>query len=503
LRWLLRGLRFFQGSLRAKFLLAIVGLEVALLGSVAVILESHLRTAIFAHTRSQAVSLGTHLAALSAVHLSRDDLVALQQVAEKVTADEPDVLYSIVHRRDGSVAAFSGQREFQGGTHDDPVSQRALLVIRPLLQEITFPVTAEPGYDVAIPIQVAQSQQQWGTLRLGVSLKRAYTQIQQTRQKLLVLTLAGIVCGALLAVWLARRIARPLRQLVAEAQHLAEGSYDRPIQVDAGDELGDLALAFEHMRRSLQCYLSSLADEKDLLQEAHRRIQRTQQQLIQTERLAAVGKLAAGVAHEINNPLAIIRTSIRILQAQTQENDPAMETLKVIEEEINRASRIIRELLGFARPTPTSDVVAINAVVCGLEDLLKDNLHTKKIVPRIILAPGLPQVQISADHLKQVILNLVRNAEDAMPEGGELIIRTALKQDAVELSIADTGCGISAENLGRLFDPFFSTKAPGKGTGLGLSVSYGLVTGANGHIDVESEVGKGTTFRVQLPAYEP
>jgi len=418
-RLILYVLRLIQGSLRAKLLLAIVALEVALMGTVAIVMESQQRAALAEHTGSRAGALGARLAALSPDNLTSENSIALQQEAEQATANEPAVL------------------------------------------------------------------------------------LQQTRQKLLGLTLAALVCGALLAVWLARHMIRPLRQLMAAAQHLAEGSYDCPMQVGTRDEIGDLALAFEHMRRSLQRHLTSLADEKDLLQEANRRIQRTQQQLMKTERLVAVGKLAAGVAHEINNPLAIIRTSIRVLRNQSRDNDPAMETLEVIEEEICRASRIIRELLGFARPNSSRDVVALNAVVCSLEGMLKENLHAQKIVLRIILEPGLPQVQISADHLKQVILNLVRNAEDAMPAGGELIIQTAGKQDAVELSVADTGCGISAEHLGHLFDPFFSTKAPGKGTGLGLSVSYGLIDSANGHIDVESEVGKGTTFRVRLPVYEP
>jgi signal transduction histidine kinase len=132
--------------------------------------------------------------------------------------------------------------------------------------------------------------------------------------------------------------------------------------------------------------------------------------------------------------------------------------------------------------------------------LLTHNLREKQIALTVTLDPALPLVRISADQLKQVILNLVRNAEDAMPHGGELAIRTAYKGQIVEVSITDTGCGIPPEHLEHLFEPYFTTKASGRGTGLGLSVSFGIIRSANGRIDVTSEVGKGSTFRVTLPA---
>jgi C4-dicarboxylate-specific signal transduction histidine kinase len=296
------------------------------------------------------------------------------------------------------------------------------------------------------------------------------------------------------------RISKQIGQLVAGVHTFARGAYGRPIHVDASDEIGYLAQTFEQMRISLQRHLASLADEKRRLEETNRRLQATQQQLIQTERLAAVGQMAARVAHEVNNPLAIIKTAIRIIRHQRQGTAPATEDLQVIEEEIDRIARIIRELLDFARPTPTQDLVQVNAVIQSLEGLLAQNLRERQIALDIVLEPKLPLVGISTDLLKQVILNMVRNAEDAMPQGGELRIRTARKGQMVEVSVTDTGCGIAEEHLGRLFDPFFTTKVQERGLGLGLSVSYGIIKGANGDIAVESEVGKGSTFRVSLPA---
>jgi len=308
---------------------------------------------------------------------------------------------------------------------------------------------------------------------------------------------------ALLAILLAMRISQPISQLVTNVHEFTKGSYDRPIALEASDEIGYLAHAFEQMRRSLQRHLISLADEKRLLEEANRRLQETQQQLIHTERLAAVGKLAARVAHEVNNPLAIIKTAIlRILRNQSQADDPDKEHLQVIEREINRVARIIRELLDFSRPRPSEGAAQVNAVIQNMQGLLEQHLHDKGITLKVIPGLGVPLVRLSMDQLTQVILNMVRNAEDAMPGGGELVIQTAQKGKGVEVSIADTGCGIPAEHIQHLFDPFFTTKAHDKGMGLGLSVSYGIIQNAHGSIEVESKVGMGSTFRVSLPACE-
>jgi signal transduction histidine kinase len=275
------------------------------------------------------------------------------------------------------------------------------------------------------------------------------------------------------------------------------------VQVDARDEIGYLAHAFEQMRASLLRHLESEAEEKRHLEEAYRQLQDTQQQLIQSERMAAVGKVAAQVAHEVNNPLAIIKTAVRIIRNQSAPDSPATGNLQMIEEEISRITRIIQELLEFSRPkTPVQEWVQVNAVIQSLAPLLEHDCREKQIALKTILEPELPLVLISSDQLKQVVLNMVRNAEDAMPQGGELVICTAQQGRFVELSIADMGCGISAEHREHIFDPFFTTKRRGRGMGLGLSVSYGIITAASGRIEVESEVGKGSTFRVSLPAVQ-
>ena len=180
--------------------------------------------------------------------------------------------------------------------------------------------------------------------------------------------------------------------------------------------------------------MESEAEEKRRLEESNRQLREAQQQLIQSERLAAVGKVAARVAHEVNNPLAIIKTAVRIIRNQSAPDSPTTGSLQMIEDEISRIARIIQELLEFSRPPPaTQELVQVNTVIHGLERLLEQDLREKQIALKVILEEGLPQVLISSDQLKQVLLNMVRNAEDAMPQGGDLVIRTAQQGQFVEL----------------------------------------------------------------------
>jgi HAMP domain-containing protein len=279
-----------RGSLRAKFIIVIVSLQIALMGAVIVVVDRNEREAIIEQARLRALSLGMSLATLSEGDLLGYNFAKLEQVAERLAAHDPDVFYTVTHLHDGVVAAYSGRDDLQGTTLDDPVSQQALQAATPLVQEIIIPEAEEPGYDVAIPVIVPGSAKKWGTIRLGFSLRRAYRLIQQTRRDLLLLSLGAIACGTSLAIALAMRISRPVGHLVAAAQELARGAYDRPVRVDAKDELGYLAHAFEQMRASLLRHLENEAAERRRLEESNRQLREAQQQLIQSERMATVGR---------------------------------------------------------------------------------------------------------------------------------------------------------------------------------------------------------------------
>src|SRR5262245_39985504 len=490
------------GNLRVKFTVVIVALQLALMGVITIVIERHQRAGILEQARLRALSLTLSLAALSEGDLFGYNLVKLEQTAEKMVADDQDVLYVIVHLHDGRVAVFSGRDDLRETQLSDPISQRALQATAPLVQELLGVETTVHGYDVAIPMFAPHSAKKWGTIRLGFSLQRVYERIYHTRLTLLSLSLGAIVCGTSLAIMLALWVSRPIRQLVAGVQAFTRGSYDYPLQVDMHDEIGYLACTFVQMRTSLQRHLASLADEQHCLEEANSRLHQMQQQLIQSERLATVGQMAAWVAHEINNPLAIIKTSVRIIQNQNHKNNQIIRRLHSIDGEVSRIAHILRDLLDCSPTDPSQEVMDVNAVIHSLEPLLAPTLQSEQIALRVMLESDLPQVCIASDRLKQVLFNIIRNAEEAMSGRGDLVIQTTRQGDRIQVRIADTGGGIPPEHLGQVFAPFFTTKGHQGGKGLGLAISYGLVASANGHIDVESAVGKGTTFRVSLPVWK-
>ena len=229
--------------------------------------------------------------------------------------------------------------------------------------------------------------------------------------------------------------------------------------------------------------------------------ERMEEQMSQTEKLTSLGLLAAGVAHEVNTPLAVISNYIQMLAKQMPEGDPRHSIIEKIVKQTFRASEIVNNLLNFSR-TGAGELadVDLNRVVEETLSLVAHPLKTSQIRVVKQLTDGLPPVRGSANKLQQVFLNLFLNARDAMPTGGMLEVRTAAHNGSVEIEVVDTGNGIPREHIHKIFDPFFTTKATGRGTGLGLSVTYGIIKEHAGRIDVRSTPGRGTSFHVEFPA---
>jgi two-component system, NtrC family, sensor kinase len=227
---------------------------------------------------------------------------------------------------------------------------------------------------------------------------------------------------------------------------------------------------------------------------------RMEDQLVQTEKLTSLGLLAAGVAHEVNTPLAVISNYIQMLAKQIPSDDPRQKTIERIVKQTFRASEIVNNLLNFSRTGGAQAVeLDVNAIVEETLTLVQHPFKTAHISVAKKYAEPLPPILGSTTRLQQVFLNLFMNARDAMPGGGMLEVRTAAFNGSVEIEVTDTGAGIPPENLHRIFDPFFTTKATGRGTGLGLSVSYGIIKEHAGKVDVRSTPGKGTSFRLEFP----
>ncbi len=227
---------------------------------------------------------------------------------------------------------------------------------------------------------------------------------------------------------------------------------------------------------------------------------RLEDQMVQTEKLTSLGLLAAGVAHEVNTPLAVISNYIQMLAKQIPEDDPRQKTIERIVKQTFRASEIVNNLLNFSRTGGTEPVeVDLNSVLEETLTLVQHPFKTAQVNVVKNYAERLPVILGSTTRLQQVFLNLFMNARDAMPGGGMLEVRTGARNGSVEIEVTDTGAGIPPEHLHRIFDPFFTTKATGRGTGLGLSVSYGIIKEHAGKVDVRSTPGKGTSFRLEFP----
>lgn len=238
------------------------------------------------------------------------------------------------------------------------------------------------------------------------------------------------------------------------------------------------------------------------LETAHRQLKESQRQVLLTSKLAAIGELAGGVAHEVNNPLQIILSRVQLMMLQNRDSAKTIEGLQVIENNVKRISRIIRALLGFAGHNVRDEDWVCFDLGQSLQQayaLVAHQLEQRLIETTIECEEGLPEMVGNVGELEQVFINLILNAHNAMPEGGQLRITARRDGDRVEIRFADTGVGIPPEHLDRIFEPFFTTRSEEGGTGLGLAISYGIIEMHQGTITVESEPGKGATFIIRLP----
>ncbi|MBA7603736.1 Adaptive-response sensory-kinase SasA [subsurface metagenome] len=330
-----------------------------------------------------------------------------------------------------------------------------------------------------------------GILYVGILEKKFVDMKWRTFWTFLGITFVGIIIAAIISYFLASRVVQPIRHLVLASKRIAGGDLDYKVKIKAKDEIRDLADAFNSMA-------SSLRDRDEQLKE------RTKQTIMKSERLATIGQLAAGVAHEINNPLGGILSYSHLVLEDMDTDALGRQNVEKIVVQATRCREIVKGLLDFSRQTePEMSLANVNDILNKALALVEKQALFHNIEVIKYLSPDPIQVMADTSQIQQVFINIIINAAESMDGQGKLELRTETSDDhnSVLVEFTDTGNGIPKENIEKLFDPFFTTKEVGHGTGLGLAISHGIIERHKGSIEVESDVGKGTTFIVSIPLH--
>jgi two-component system NtrC family sensor kinase len=396
----------------------------------------------------------------------------------------------------------------QGDAHEPQVPAEKLALVKSG-RDLTL---LEPGNNdgagylyTYVPVPVNSSRP--SALELCESLDKlvAYRH-ERTARSVVLAALLALVSGIMLLLFGVKMIGRPLEQLTAKANRTGAGDFTGDLLLAGSDELSELATAINRMCAQLA------ANREAIRREADARIAALEQ-LRHAERLATIGRLAAGIAHELGTPLNVVAGRAKLISGEDLSQEEIGECSRIIAEQAARMSNIIRQLLDFARRRPS------RKSSCDLAELLKQVLDLLQTTAKkwgvtfelVLPEEGLPPIAVDEAQMQQVLINLIMNGIQAMPDGGRL--RAAIKferifpplpegareKDCLIIDIADEGEGIRPENIRHLFEPFFTTREVGQGTGLGLSIAYGIVKEHGGWIDVNSDPGTGTCFSVYLP----
>lgn len=393
--------------------------------------------------------------------------------------------------------------------YTDASGQRALAVVRA--------VENEPGCVNASCHSHSASQRILGMVDVSLALAPVTRQIALQQSELAWFTGAAVLVFSFLSVlFIWKVVARPMRQLLRGIQKVAAGDVAQRLSVDSQDEFGELALSFNKMTENLaQAQKENLAWENTLekrVEEKTRDLESAQRALIEREKMASIGKLAATVAHEVNNPLEGILTYARLTLKKLDKNvaeagprGEMQENLQTIERESRRCGDLMRNLLAFARKTPSQrEPNDLNELIRHGLALVRHQMELRGIELKADMKEGLPLALCDAGQIRQVILAILVNATEAMPAGGTLRVSTSVdkSQQNAEMRFRDTGVGIPPEVLPHIFDPFFTTKENQQNTGLGLAVAHSILEQHGGAISVKSAPGQGTEFTVTLPLHE-
>ncbi len=609
--------------LRYRVVLANACMLILLLGVLILTLVWFQNRSIRQQLEQRGEAIAQSLVATSTKALLNYDYITLEQFANQA-AQDPNILYVVVHDKENRVAGFSNRPDLQGKKLTDAISLEAVTAIVPKVQMIDEGSGVQPGLDVALPVFLPDSKSRWGTIRVGLSLTSMYLQIRQTIWIISGIGIIALFTGTIISIMGAERVTRSLGELVWATMDIAKGNFAHTIGIKTGDEVEVLAANFAVMSKEvlahrerqeeqlkeiqrLQDYteklmitmadglmsvdmqgaivtinpaartllglsritdiegkniaaifgessqlvllvrkiihhsvpvsqreieikkesevqtilLSSsiLHDDKgiplEIILNLHdiTELKKLEARMRQSERLAGLGTLAAGMAHEIRNPLSAIKTFVQLLPRKVDKPGFLEKFNRTVPRETERINLLVEELLELSRiPKYEFAATDINGLLKQSVDVIEEELRQGNIEYHRELQENLPFMQADSNQLIKVFHNVIRNAVQAMPAGGRLTIKTFFQEPGdgkqtiartngkVVIVFQDTGQGISPKELPQIFNPFFTTKD--SGTGLGLPITHKVITEHGGRIDVESKEGQGTTFTIRLPIDE-
>ncbi|MFH1009079.1 MAG: ATP-binding protein [Candidatus Latescibacterota bacterium] len=473
-------------NLRAKFILTVAPL-ILLLGTSVIYIEIVSVRILEREFRDKGFYIALSVAAASADLILTDRAAELQKGIDATQADEPDISYLYVANSSGEVLSHTFEDGF-------PLGLEEINVLTEREHSKTKLLRTERGLvrDTVVPILGGQV----GFVHVGFWEERAIGTIHRATRSLLGIAATIMILGVGLGYALVHFTVKPIEEVAAGVKAVGRGELGRKVAARRRDEVGALVLSFNRMT--------------DDLARSRVRLEKTQRQLVQSEKLGATGRLAAGVAHEINNAVNAILNGVEILfEKRSQPLVNNEKYLNIIRSEAHLCKRIVRGLLDFSRLSKIELAsVNVNDVMEEMILLLEGQSSFRGIAVVKDLAEDMVRIQADAGQLGQVFTNLALNAADAMPQGGELRVGTRYldgkgeKVSVVQIVFEDTGCGIPPETIDRIFEPFFSTKGGSEGLGLGLSVVYGIIQSHSGRLDFQSKVGEGATFLIELPVGE-
>lgn len=466
-------------SLRARFAFHITISTVVLFATLIPAVVYLERRAVLGGAWERGLQLTKVFAHASVQGLVADDFLVVRHVINSV-ASEPDVLYAMILDSSGRILVHSDIRQ-TGQVATGPLAVLASTAVAPLGQEVWQPDLI--GYDFAVPIYVLTERR--AVARVGISLQRELADIRQTRNLVLGIGGVAILAGFGVATWQARTVTRPLGELVRGARDIAAGNLDNRITTHAADEVGQLGEVFNRMAEALQARIEELKGAQD--------------EVVRKTRLAAIGEIAAVMAHETRNPLGAISNSAQILKKHAPLSEENAELLDIIKSEADRLSTIVSDFLAYGRPrSPVFQQVDLHETLDEAVRLLRrdDRCPASIVVERDYGASPL-SLRADPDQLRQVFWNLLINAVQAMGRAGTITVQTREVEGLVHIAVRDTGRGIPAADVAGLFEPFQTRRAGG--IGLGLATVRRIVEDHGGRVSMESTPGVGTQVLVTIP----